>query len=87
MSEDTRLLKMKKFCDETGYTIPAVQGKIRTRKWTEGVQYHKAPDGKILIDMGAFRRWAEGQQSPPEKKADPVTNSASSGKARHIGPA
>lgn len=61
MDDCTRYVRIVKFADETGYTEKAVRRKIEDGVWLEGVHYRRAPDNAILIDMGAFNKWVEGQ--------------------------
>ena len=49
------------FCELTGYTVDAVDGKVRKGVWLEGIHYRRAPDGHILIDLRAFHAWVENQ--------------------------
>jgi hypothetical protein len=46
----------------TGYTEKAVQRKIESGVWIEGHEYIRAPDGRVLVDMDGFERWARGQR-------------------------
>ena len=45
----------------TGYTVKAMERKIERGDWIEGKVWIRAPDGRILIDMLGFQRWAEGR--------------------------
>ena len=51
-----RYLLIHKFCDDTGYSVPAVRAKIRDGVWAEGREFKKAPDGHVLIDIEGFNR-------------------------------
>jgi hypothetical protein len=44
-----------------GYTVEAIETKIARGVWTEGREYRRAPDGRILVDMRGVERWVEGQ--------------------------
>lgn len=57
-----RYVRIKKFCELTGWTERAVQTKIYEGIWKAGHQYRKAPDGNICIDMEGYERWVEGDQ-------------------------
>lgn len=46
----------------TGYTIEAIETKVKRGVWLEGKEYIRAPDGSILIDMEGYERWAVGQR-------------------------
>jgi hypothetical protein len=45
----------------TGYTVKAMERKIERGDWIQGNVWIRAPDGRILIDMLGFQRWAEGR--------------------------
>ena len=50
---------IQKFCDLSGYTVDAVQSKIKRGDWLEGVNWRKGPDGRRLISLEAYDKWAE----------------------------
>lgn len=56
-----RYVLIPKFCEETGYSARAVETKIHRGVWVQGRQYIRAPDGRILIDMEGYQKWAENQ--------------------------
>lgn len=67
-----RFVVVKKFSEMTGYTPNAVHLKVRDGVWAEGLEYRRAPDGRILIDLEGFNRWVEagkGAASAPSQKA------------------
>lgn len=47
----------------TGYTVDAIETKIARGVWVEGREWKRAPDGRVLVDMRGFERWAEGQSA------------------------
>jgi len=50
------------FCALTGYTLKAVRRKIEEGVWLEGVQYYRAMDGHIFMDLAGFEQWvAQGK--------------------------
>ena len=49
-----------------GYTPKAIERKIETSHWREGVEWNKAPDGRIFIIIEGVNRWIE--QGPPASK-------------------
>ena len=55
-------VKLAKFCADTGYTVKAIERKMEEGVLLKGVEYHKAPDGKILVDVKAFNLWAQGKR-------------------------
>jgi hypothetical protein len=54
-----RYVTIKKFCELSGYTAPAVYHKKDKGVWREGEVWVHAPDGHILIDLDGFNRWVE----------------------------
>ena len=57
------LKRIPLFCHETGYSEKAVARKIEDGVWVEGREYVRAPDGRLLIDMDGFEKWARSEQS------------------------
>jgi hypothetical protein len=51
-----------KFCEMTNYSVKAVQRKIERGVWLEGREYHRAPDGHIVIDIEGYNRWVRGER-------------------------
>lgn len=41
----------------TGLTVKAMQRKIGDGVWLEGREYHRAPDGRIWVDLKGVMRW------------------------------
>ena len=62
------LKRIPLFCQESGYSEKAVARKIEDGVWVEGCEYVRAPDGRLLIDMGGFEKWALGEQRWAEKQ-------------------
>ncbi len=56
-----RYVTIGKFAAESGYTEDAIRSKIKNGVWLMGSVWIKAPDGRILIDVQGYERWAEGQ--------------------------
>lgn len=55
------------FC-EYGLTERAIESKIARQDWIEGKQYHKAPDGRIYVDMRGFEKWVTGESGDGKKR-------------------
>jgi hypothetical protein len=56
------LVTIQLFETLAGYSEKAVQRKIETGAWVEGHEYIRAPDGRVLVDMEGFAKWARGQR-------------------------
>ncbi len=53
----------------TGYTVKAIEQKIDSGVWPEGLVWKHAPDGRRLIIMDGYHKWAEmGRASPPARR-------------------
>ena len=48
----------------TGYSQKAIRRKIEDGVWLEGDLWFKAPDGRILIDMEGYNKWARKEKKP-----------------------
>ena len=68
------LKRIPLFCQESGYSEKAVARKIEDGVWVEGREYVRAPDGRLLIDMDGFEKWALGEQRWAEKQQAAVLN-------------
>lgn len=55
-----------RFVELSGYTEEAVHKKIERGVWLQDREYVRAPDGRILISLQGFDKWAEGQASAPQ---------------------
>ena len=56
-----RYVTIEKAVELTGYTKRAIETKISKGVWLEGMQYKRAPDHRILIDMQGYEKWVEHQ--------------------------
>ena len=61
----------------TGYTVNAIETKIKRGVWVEGREWRRAPDGRVLIDMRGYERWIESQNCAVPKKRAISSNSTS----------
>ena len=43
-----------------GYTVKAIERKIQSGVWLQGVHWVKAPDGHLFVDMVSVRNWISG---------------------------
>ncbi len=57
-----RLVTLPLFEAVTGYGEKAVRRKIEDGIWLCGHEFIKAPDGRILVDMEGYQKWARGQR-------------------------
>lgn len=56
-----RYVRIKKFSELTGNTEKAVRRKIERGVFIEGLHYLRDPDGRIHIDMEAYKAWVENK--------------------------
>ncbi|TPD95169.1 excisionase [Stenotrophomonas maltophilia] len=49
-----RFVTLKQFEALTGYTVDAINSKIKPGDWLEGAVFFKAPDGRSLIDLEGY---------------------------------
>ncbi len=40
-----------------GLTAKAIRRKIEDGMWAEGIQYRRAPDGRVYVDLRKFEAW------------------------------
>jgi len=45
---------------QLGYSDDAVRAKLKRKVWTFGNHWRKAPDGRLVFDLNAIRRWMGG---------------------------
>lgn len=57
-----RFVRIPLAAARTGYTVEAIETKIKRGVWLEDKEYIRAPDGAILVDMEGYERWAVGQR-------------------------
>lgn len=55
-----RYVTIPKFAEMSGYTPDAIRSKIRDGIWRKDLEWRKAPDGRILVDVDGYHRWVEG---------------------------
>lgn len=56
-----RFVTIKRFEELTGYSEKAVRSKMTRGDWLEGRVFHKAPDGRVLMDMKGYEEWVLGE--------------------------
>jgi len=52
----------------TGYTVEAIETKIKRGVWVEGLEWKHAPDGRRLIDLRGVEQWVEGRTGASSRK-------------------
>ena len=52
-----RFVTLKQFEALTGYTVDAINSKIKRGDWLGGAVFIKAPDGRNLIDLEGYEEW------------------------------
>jgi hypothetical protein len=50
-----------KVVELVGYSEDAIRCKIKKGVWLRDIHWRKAPDGRILVNLEAVRRWIEGK--------------------------
>jgi hypothetical protein len=71
------LLPLETYCAIfSRYSVDAIRKKIARRDWTEGKEYHRAPDRSIWIDIAGVERWATSSET---SKSMPAKSASSSG--------
>lgn len=55
-----RYVLLQRFEELTGYTVDAINAKIKRGQWLKDEIWVKAPDGRILIDLVGYTEWAAG---------------------------
>ncbi|WP_413911857.1 excisionase [Candidatus Skiveiella danica] len=58
-----RYMTIKRFADWSGYTPDAIRTKVRDGVWREGLEFKRAPDGRVLIDVEGYNEWVESANS------------------------
>lgn len=55
----------QQYANLTGSTRKAIERKCQDGVWREGVEWIKAPDGKIRVNWRAIDLWIEGNPLSP----------------------
>lgn len=58
----TRYVTIPKFEALSGYTEKAVRVKISEGVWLQDREYIRAPDGRLLVNIEGYEKWAEGRR-------------------------
>lgn len=57
-----RNVTIRLFSILTGRTEKSVRRKIEEGKWVEGREYHRDPDGSVVVDRQGVERWETGSR-------------------------
>jgi integrase len=76
-------VRIKRFCELSGYTDDAVRSKISSGVWIEGQEWRRTPTGEIVISLQGYDAWAEGRECVPS--AGRPSRSISDGRASGAG--
>jgi hypothetical protein len=61
----------------TGYTVKAMERKKALGVWRDGFEYVVAPDGRILIDIEGYNKWAVSGKKRASRSGKRASESAS----------
>lgn len=56
------LVTVRAAAERTGLTEKAIRRKIEDCIWLETIEYSRAPNGQIFIDIQAVAQWQRGQR-------------------------
>lgn len=51
-----------KIVESVGYSDDAIRAKIKNGVWLKGTHWTKAPDGRLLFNLGAIQQWIESSR-------------------------
>lgn len=54
-------ITIKKAAEEFGITEASIRAKIYRRQWRSGVEFERAPDGRIYMIRSALHRWIKSE--------------------------
>jgi hypothetical protein len=52
-----RFVTIKRYSEQSGYTEEAIRQKIKKGVWRLTKHVHRAPDGRLLINVEEVERW------------------------------
>lgn len=53
-----RMVTIKLASMVTGYSPRAIESKIQRGDWQENQEWRRAPDGRVLVDLEGYLKWA-----------------------------
>jgi len=64
---DIDSLRIKKFCDLTGWTEAAIRHMINDGVWMDGKEYFKITERRIVISIKGYEAWIQKNKpvTPP----------------------
>ncbi len=54
-----RYVTKRKLSELTGYTVAAIETKIRDGVWREGVIFVRSPDGRLHFNLEEYENWVQ----------------------------
>jgi hypothetical protein len=57
------MVTIKKLAEETGYSVDALNSKIKRGDFAEGIHYIKAPDGRVHFKIKEYIQWVESKST------------------------
>ncbi|GAB5380986.1 MAG: hypothetical protein Alis3KO_17700 [Aliiglaciecola sp.] len=58
--QSPKYVTTKKLSEITGYTREAISNKTKKGTWVKDIHFHKAPDGRLMMNLEAIYKWIEG---------------------------
>ena len=74
-----RYVSVNRAADLTGYSECAIRAKISTGVWAEGKEWKWGADGKQLVDLQGYDRWAELMGRPSMRGRKPSSSTSIEG--------
>jgi hypothetical protein len=73
---------LQKLAEETGYSVEALEAKIKRGQFAEGVHYIKAPDGRIHFSVEGYLEWLSSRTERDTKSRSGGTASVTALRSR-----
>jgi hypothetical protein len=81
-----RFVTVDKMAEQTGYTRNAIYKKCNDGIWPQGTVWHRAPDGRILIDTEEYEKWVVtgGALNRPQSRPSKSRSSTAASDAESV---